>query len=40
MAGLSEIIADRQKIQKILTLDHRHFSLIRSQTFEAFDLLP
>lgn len=33
-------LADRHQIQNILTLDRRHFNLIRSQLFTHFNLLP
>ena len=33
-------IAERLKIQRILTLDQRHFRAIRPQHCEAFELLP
>lgn len=33
-------LADRHKIQQILTLDRRHFNTIRSESFDHFILLP
>lgn len=33
-------LADRHKIQRILTLDRRHFHMIRSESFKHFILLP
>ena len=33
-------LADRHKIQQILTLDRRHFHMIRSEVFDYFILLP
>ncbi len=34
------VIADNRKIKNILTLDRRHFSIIRSTTYNTFQLLP
>jgi len=34
------VMADEQQIQNILTLDRRHFSIIRSESYQAFQLLP
>ncbi|QDZ39407.1 PIN domain-containing protein [Euhalothece natronophila Z-M001] len=34
------VLADEQEIQNILTLDRRHFSVIRSERYQAFQLLP
>jgi predicted nucleic acid-binding protein len=33
-------IAERLRISRILTLDHRHFRIFRPRHREAFDLLP
>jgi uncharacterized protein len=33
-------LADRHKIQNILTLDRRHFDIIQSNQFQYFNLLP
>lgn len=33
-------LAERYKIQRILTFDRRHFSLVQPQTMEYFELLP
>lgn len=33
-------LADRHGVQSILTLDRRHFSIIRSERFEYWNLLP
>ncbi len=33
-------LAERYKIQQILTLDRRHFSLVKPQGMAYFDLLP
>jgi predicted nucleic acid-binding protein len=33
-------LADRHKIQNILTLDRRHFDIIQSNHFQYFNLLP
>jgi len=33
-------IAERLKIQRILTTDRKHFSLIRPRHLRSFDLLP
>jgi uncharacterized protein len=33
-------LAERYKIQQILTLDRRHFSLVKPQGLPYFELLP
>ena len=33
-------LAERYQIQRILTFDRRHFSLVKPQTMEYFELLP
>lgn len=33
-------LAERHKIQRILTFDRRHFSLVQPRTMEYFELLP
>ncbi len=33
-------LAERHRIQSILTFDRRHFSLVKPQGFTHFDLLP
>ncbi len=33
-------LADRYKIQRILTLDRRHFSLVKPSNMDYFELLP
>jgi len=33
-------LADRHRIQNILTLDRRHFNIIQSTQFQNFNLLP
>jgi uncharacterized protein len=33
-------LAERYKIQRILTLDRRHFSLIKTQNIDYLELLP
>jgi predicted nucleic acid-binding protein len=33
-------LADRYRIQNILTLDRRHFGIIQSSQFQYFNLLP
>lgn len=33
-------VAERLKIQKVLTTDRRHFSAVRPKHFESFVLLP
>ena len=33
-------LAERYRIQRILTLDRRHFSLIQPQTLDYLELLP
>ncbi len=33
-------LAERIKIKRILTLDHRHFTIVRPQHCDAFELLP
>jgi len=34
------VLADRHQIQNILTLDRRHFSIIRSERYQGFNLFP
>jgi hypothetical protein len=34
------VLADNHKIKNILTLDHRHFSIIPSKVYGTFNLLP
>lgn len=34
------VLAERYRIQKILTLDRRHFSLIKPEKMPYFELLP
>lgn len=34
------ILAGRFKTERILTLDHRHFRVIRTVTGDSFSLLP
>lgn len=34
------VLSDRYSISHILTLDRRHFSIMRSQTFDSLTLLP
>ncbi len=33
-------LAERLKLTRIATLDHRHFSVVRPAHVEAFELLP
>jgi predicted nucleic acid-binding protein len=33
-------LAERYQIQRILTFDRRHFSIVKPQTMEYFELLP
>jgi hypothetical protein len=34
------VMADHQKIENLLTLDRRHFSIIQSETYQAFQIFP
>lgn len=34
------VLAERYRTKRILTLDHRHFSVLRASNGEPFELLP